>query len=517
MSTNTPYLSEAAPVELAAWLRSAAEPLIDAVRSRAMVQGLIAIVFIVGLGTTGYVLVDNTAGAARSAPLPVGQRLATISAKLGGVQLDPSAAGASVSRGLRLVSGADPIGSASMVLGEGLPLDEADNMRWSLIRRTPAAASVYNASTGVDWGALRGIEASGDILVPSGFVWSFNETFQSGPGYKEASGILAGGHCALATVFNAAVKSAGLPTDYRPHRTPYPGYTVDQCVNIYWGRDDLRTRNTTGNDIQLRWVIDGQRVSVQVVPVPEAGTTLPALDDATIAMTYGRPKGGGWGTLGQTQIVDQAVHAALRFGARVDEWNGQAPVVVAINPNVVMAGTSEVDEAHIFHLSAEAERRQAFVMLDVQTGSQDPAALFGRLMDKYLRENVWFDWDLEHAEGGKVHAAQINSLASEYFRRRAERGYQRPGVFAFYIFQLDAVQGVGELQTTFSNGTVLPIFDGYGSRDLKISQTNRFRNLFSGGPYGIMEFETRWGSKYDQIGAQEYLGAFPDAKIFASQ
>ena len=478
-----------------------------------------AIIGVGVIGTIGYALVINTTQGEGAVAMPLAQRLATVSAKLGdSAQAAVGSARAAVGDAAPFVTAADPIGSASMALGNGLPQAEADNLRWALVRRTPSAASIYDPATGVNWEALRGIAASGDILVPAGFVWSFNETFQSGPGYKEASGILAGGHCALATVFNAAARTAGLSTEYKPHRTPYPGYAVEQCVNIFWGRDDLRMRNTTGGDIEFLWTLTGDILTVQLAPRSAEERALPpSLEAATIAMTYGRPKSGGWGTLGQTRIVDQAMHAALQFGARVDGWNGQVPVVVAINPNIVMAGTSEVGDAYIYHLIAEAERRNIYVMLDVQTGSQDPIALFGRLMDKYLRENVWFDWDLEHAAGGKVHAAQINAVAAEYLSRRAERGYRRQGVFAFYIFQMDAVQGIDQLQMSYDNGSVLPIFDGYGPRDLKISQTAKFRQLFSGGPYGIMEFESRWGNKYDQISAQEYLAAFPDAKIFASQ
>lgn len=412
----------------------------------------------------------------------------------------------------------EALGRASLALTNGLPLDEADNLRWALVRRHALAGEVYDGQRGVDWEALRQVVAEGDILVPAGFTWSFNETFQQGPGYKQASGILAGGHCALATVFNAAARAAGLPTAYRQHRTPFPGYPLDQSVNIYWGRDDLRVENTTGADLELRWQLDAGAVTVHVLPLPDgARTPLPSLEGATIALTYGRPRSGKWGSLGLTDIVDHGIHAASQFAARVDGWNGDRPTVVAVNPNVVMAGASPLDRAYVQHLIAEAERRGAYVMLDVQTGGKDPLALFRGLMDLYLRPNVWFDWDVEHTDGGRVSAAQLNQVAAEYFRRRAEAGYVQPGLFAFYIFDLSAVPDAGALQYAYDGGQVVPIFDGYGARNAKLAKTTEFRRLFDGAAVGIMEFETRWGTKYDGLTAQEYLTAFPDVLIYASQ
>jgi len=94
------------------------------------------------------------------------------------------------------------LGRAYLDLGElatANSVGEADNVRWSLIRRTAAAAEVFTPGSGVDWRQLRTLSQEGRILLPAGFAWSFNETFKEGPGYKEAGGILAGGHCALAT------------------------------------------------------------------------------------------------------------------------------------------------------------------------------------------------------------------------------------------------------------------------------------------------------------------------------
>ena len=409
-------------------------------------------------------------------------------------------------------------------LAQAHSISEADNVRWSLVRRTPQAAEVYQPETGVDWEALRRVQQVGTIFVPADFPWSFNQTFQQGPGYKEAGGILAGGHCALATVFRAAAVQAGLPVTSRQHATPIPGFSLQESVNILWGRDDLIVHNNSGQDLYFIWAVDADHVTVAVVPVADA-VALPPLPDwrgATVAMVYGRPSPGGWGSLGQAVIVDHALHVARTFAGRVDEWNGTKPVAVAANPNVVMAGKMTERDLHLYHLIAEARRQGYYVMLDVQTGDAEPLPLFQTLMDKYLRDNVWFDWDIEHTAGGQVDAAQINQVAAEYFARRKAHEYQTPGIFGFYVFKKDQITNPTDVRRQYEGGVVVPIFDGFGGSGPnpgadKIALTARVLSLFGQGSIGVMEFETRWGTKYDKISARDYFEAYPDALIFASQ
>lgn len=403
-------------------------------------------------------------------------------------------------------------------------IDEADNARWSLVRRTPVAAQVYQQESGVNWNTLRSLTQMGTILLPAGFSWSFNETFQQGPGYKEAGGILAGGHCALATVFRAAAIQAGLPAESRPHAWPIPGFTQNKTVNIYWGRDDLLVHNTTDQDLYFVWMVSPASLEVSVIPVSTENLLppLPTLEKGTVAMVYGHPSPGGWGSLGQTAIADQALHLARTYAERVDEWNGDKAVGVAVNPNASVAGQVTNMDFYLYYLIGEARRQGYYVMLDVQTGNQDPLALFNALMDKFLYENVWFDWDLEHTAGGIVRVEQINRVAEAYFDRRRSKGYSSPGIFSFYVFKVDQVVNPDKLHREYDGGLVVPIFDGFVGHGVdpaqeKIAKTIRVLSLFGDGPYGIMEFVTRWGDRYDKISARDYFAAFPEALIMASQ
>lgn len=410
------------------------------------------------------------------------------------------------------------------LLARNYSVGEVDNLRWSLVRRTPAAAEIYDQERGVNWPDLRRLSQTSTILLPAGFRWSFNETFQQGPGYKEAGGILAGGHCALATVFRAAAVQAGLPVESSPHTPPIPGFSAEESVNIFWGRDDLVVHNASDQDLYFVWALTPDGVEIAVIPVADHHP-LPSMPDwpgSTVAMVYGRPGPGGWGSLGQTTIADHALHLARTYATRVDRWNGERPVVVAVNPNVVMAGQTTGRDRYLNYLIAEARRQGYYVMLDIQTGGQMPLPLFFGLMDKFLQENVWFDWDIEHTTGGKVDAQQINEVAAAYFERRQVLGYQSPGIFAFYVFGENQVPNPSEIRRQYDGGVVIPIFDGFGGRSHnpatdKITRTARIISLFGEGPYGIMEFETRWGTRYDQLGAQEYFEAFPGALIMASQ
>ncbi len=144
-------------------------------------------------------------------------------------------------------------------------IDEADNARWSLVRGTPSAGEVYRQGSGVDWQTLRTFSQSGTYDLPAGNTWSFNETFGGGPGYKIASGVLAGGQCALATVFRAAAIQAGLPNQAIPHQWPIPGFTLDETVTIWWGSDDLRVHNNTGQDLSLNWDLSPQGIKISIL------------------------------------------------------------------------------------------------------------------------------------------------------------------------------------------------------------------------------------------------------------
>jgi hypothetical protein len=141
-------------------------------------------------------------------------------------------------------------------------IGEADNVRWSLVRGTGAAAGLFDAQSGVNWTALRKVSASGTIRLAAEASWSFNKTYGGGVGYKIASGVLAGGQCSLATAFRAAAMKAGLVTKASPHRRPIPGFPQDETVNIWWGSYDLVIENTSGRELSMDWNLTPASVEI---------------------------------------------------------------------------------------------------------------------------------------------------------------------------------------------------------------------------------------------------------------
>ncbi len=159
------------------------------------------------------------------------------------------------------------LGSATIdmnLLAKQDNVGEADNVRWSLARSSPAGGGLYDASRGVDWAALRKLSLSGSIRLPAGASWSFNNTYGGGAGYKVASGVLAGGQCSLATAFRAAAMRAGLETKATPHRRPIPGFPQNETVNIWWGTYDLVIKNTSGRDLSMDWQLAPVDVKISI-------------------------------------------------------------------------------------------------------------------------------------------------------------------------------------------------------------------------------------------------------------
>ncbi len=215
----------------------------EVIFTAALIMGAVMACLLLNLGKNGSAAAAKAAKAGRSSAAQVSSKHKSsgqAASELGSAFLD-----------LNALASADNI-------------DEADNARWSLVRGTPGESEVYSSASGVDWQSLRGLSQSGSYDLPAGNTWSFNDTFGGGPGYKIASGVLAGGQCALATAFRAAAIRAGLPNQASPHRWPVPGFPMDETANIWWGSADLLVKNTTGQDLSLVWDLSPQGIKISI-------------------------------------------------------------------------------------------------------------------------------------------------------------------------------------------------------------------------------------------------------------
>jgi hypothetical protein len=226
-------------------------------RAQSAPHPAIFILAAIGMSILMVVLLFSMQGAPGGNGQAAGLNMASLSAQPAAANNPAKASGAS----------AASLGQAYLDLNalvRANSIDEADNVRWSLVRGTPAQSGVLSASNGVDWKGLRKVSLSGAYALPAGGSWSFNATYGEGPGYKNASGVLAGGHCALATVFRVAAIHAGLPNTAKPHKYPIPGFALNETVNIWWGRDDLVIRNSTAQNLYLVWNLSLDGVTVTV-------------------------------------------------------------------------------------------------------------------------------------------------------------------------------------------------------------------------------------------------------------
>jgi len=242
----------------------------------------------------------------------------------------------------------------------------------------------------------------------------------------------------------------------------------------------------------------------------------------TLAITYGRPLG-GWGSLGAASSASQAISIAENFAAMADAWNGDKEAIVVVNPNLSAGSTgcslSKLNSSFVNDLIQQAKAEGHYVMLDVQTAGCEPVSTMKGFIDQFLIEdNVFFDLDIEWVKytGETIAASKINEMAEYYFQQRDKKGYTTPGLFAFYVFRYHQITSPSQLNNEYPGGWVIPINDGYGSCGAKIASTEKMVGLY-GSPFGGMEFQTKWGTKYDQCPPADYFGAFPDMGVYASQ
>ncbi len=199
-------------------------------------------------------------------------------------------------------------------------IHETDNVRWSLVRRSPQGAALWTKANGVNYTKLRQVTTNGTITIPPG-TWSFNSVFRAGVGYKRASGYLAGGHCALASMFKMAAENAGLRTgidkkhkDENGNPLPIPGFTADQSVSIYWGRDDLRVYNDTGEALQFVWYLTPDTLAIDVTTAPP----IPKGDRyEMVRLSWYWPPAGGPNC---SRFVDGVCTSRTASGERWEDW-----------------------------------------------------------------------------------------------------------------------------------------------------------------------------------------------------
>lgn len=240
--------------------------------------------------------------------------------------------------------------------------------------------------------------------------------------------------------------------------------------------------------------------------------------DGKYSLTYG---GRGWGSLGYAQTASEMIKIAEEQTQKTSSVLNQQLGTI-INPNICQGSTITLSDNLVRELINQANQKGYKVMLDINTGTENPELVCKQMIDRFLPlgSNVYFDLDIEHIHGGgfnsQIDSTTLNRIIEYYFDKREQLGYQEPGMFAFYLFTKTAVINPTALRLHYENGTVVPIADGYGFLSEKQAFANWLDQIY--GQKGIMEFVLKWGQKYDKDGRwQEFFQNNPGAIIFAHQ
>lgn len=306
------------------------------------------------------------------------------------------------------------------------------------------------------------------------------------------------------------------------------------CDNVDISTVELENESPPGT-IQLKFFrppISTKTPTPMVTPTIEPGLrNTPTPGDSpglsgpiVFAAVYGRPS--GWGSLARATTPEKAIEMTKAYAARVATMRGGMNTVGLVNPNIVMntggavsCSTYTLSQSYIAKLIQLAKSNRMYVMLDVQTGSCNPLTAMKNAIDKFLIEdNVFFDIDVEWIRYGgstTISSDTLSEITRYYTDNRTQKGFTNKGYVGFYIFNMKHVTNPSGLKGDMRDN-ILPLFDGFGPCSEKRVTTRRMVSLF-GKPYGGMEFETKWGTKYDKCSAANYFAAFPDFTVFSSQ
>jgi hypothetical protein len=260
-----------------------------------------------------------------------------------------------------------------------------------------------------------------------------------------------------------------------------------------------------------------------------------------IYIAYGRPSKQGeqtWGTLGASQTAEQSWQVLQANAGAVGREIGQDSASFALNVlnPVYRSENGVVADIYIRKALELAPQNHGLVALNFNSIA-DAKATVQRLeaaLPQSLLVYLGVGLDAEHFPGGRVDAASVNAFAAWFAAKHREWAGDAvvPGLVLVYTFHdpggggQGSIDNMGQLtQYYFSERTlVVPVFDGYGSRQDKAGKVARLVRALpntSDTPalVGVMEFQSRWGTKYDQATIGESFGLLSGAPVyvFASQ
>ena len=255
-----------------------------------------------------------------------------------------------------------------------------------------------------------------------------------------------------------------------------------------------------------------------------------------VYLAYGRPSKRGeqtWGTLGASQTAEQSWQVLRNSAAGVGGAIGHDSDSFALNVlnPVYRSQNGVIADVYIQKALELAPQNRGVVALNFNSIA-DAEATIQRLeaaLPKALLAYLSVGLDVEHFPGGQIGAASVNAFSGWFAGKHREWAGDTmvPGLVVVYTFR-DANSGgqgsiadLGQLVQYYprERALVVPLFDGYGTRQDKAPKVGSLvRTLPNTAEHpalvGVMEFQTRWGTKYDQATISESFSTLAGAPVF---
>ena len=255
-----------------------------------------------------------------------------------------------------------------------------------------------------------------------------------------------------------------------------------------------------------------------------------------VYLVYGRPSKRGeqtWGTLGASQTAEQSWKVLQDTAAGVGRSIGHAPSSFALNVlnPVYRSQNGVISDVYVEKALELAPQNRGVVALNFNSIA-DAEATIQRLeaaLPKALLAYLSVGLDVEHFPGGRIDAASVNAFSGWFAAKHREWAGESavPALVVVYTFRdpdsggQGSIANLGQLVQYYpaERTLVVPVFDGYGTRQDKAPRVGTLlRTLSNTAEYpalvGVMEFQTRWGTKYDQATISETFSTLAGAPVF---
>jgi hypothetical protein len=255
-----------------------------------------------------------------------------------------------------------------------------------------------------------------------------------------------------------------------------------------------------------------------------------------VYLVYGRPSKQGeqtWGTLGASQTAEQSwqvlQNTAVGVGRSIG-YDSSDFALNVLNP-VYRSQNGVIADIYIQRALELAPQNRGVVALnfnsiaDAEATIQRLEATLPRTILAYLSVGL----DVEHFPGGQIDAASVNAFAGWYAGKHLEWAGDSgvAGLVVVYTFRdpdsggQGSIANLGQLVQYYprEQTIVVPVFDGYGTRQDKAPKVGGLVRALPNTAHnpalvGVMEFQTRWGRKYDQATIGESFSTLAGAPVF---